>query len=71
VAAAIVDAAARIRKRRGTDRVVLSGGVFQNRYLTSRAVGMLEKKGFKVYTHSKVSANDSGIPLGQIAIARS
>ena len=50
-------------------RVVLSGGVFQNRYLKERTVALLSGDGFKVYTHSNVDTNDSGIPIGQIAIA--
>ncbi|MDD5173227.1 MAG: hypothetical protein PHV48_00120 [Candidatus Omnitrophica bacterium] len=50
-------------------KVVLSGGVFQNRYLKDRATKLLSKNGFKVYLHSNVETNDAGIPLGQIAIA--
>ena len=50
-------------------KVVLSGGVFQNRYLKYIVMELLGKNGFKVYTHSSVETNDSGIPLGQIAIA--
>jgi hydrogenase maturation protein HypF len=48
---------------------VLSGGVFQNRYLTERARGMLEARGFQVFTHRQVPANDGGIALGQGVIA--
>ncbi len=50
-------------------RVVLSGGVFQNRYLTDRVVELLNKSNFKAYTHCNVQTNDSGIPIGQIVIA--
>lgn len=50
-------------------KVVLSGGVFQNRFLSGRAREVLRRGGFDVYTHSNVPANDSGIPIGQIAIA--
>ena len=55
-----------------TDRlpVVLSGGVFQNRFLLHSVTGLLEENGFNVYTHQRVSANDEGISLGQLAIAR-
>jgi hydrogenase maturation protein HypF len=56
-------------KRSKMKRVVLSGGVFQNRYLKDRVVKLLNKNGFKAYIHSKIETNDSGIPLGQIAIA--
>jgi hydrogenase maturation protein HypF len=50
-------------------RVVLSGGVFQNKYLKENTVKLLSGNGFKVYTHSSVDTNDSGIPIGQVAIA--
>lgn len=49
--------------------VVLSGGVFQNRFLLHGITSMLEDNGFSVYTHHRVSANDEGIALGQLAIA--
>lgn len=58
-----------IAKKAKKKRVVLSGGVFQNRYLVKRALELLNKNDFEVYTHSNVQTNDSGIPLGQIAIA--
>ena len=50
-------------------QVVLSGGVFQNKYLVRKAVEALRANHLKVYTHSRVPTSDSGIPLGQIAIA--
>lgn len=49
--------------------VVLSGGVFQNRFLLHGITSLLEENGFTVYTHHQVSANDEGIALGQLAIA--
>jgi hydrogenase maturation protein HypF len=50
-------------------QIVLSGGVFQNRYLTERAAAMLESKGFVVHTHRRVPPNDGGIALGQVVMA--
>jgi hydrogenase maturation protein HypF len=50
-------------------QVVLSGGVFQNRYLTERASGVLESRGFDVYTHQRVPPNDGGIALGQAVMS--
>lgn len=64
--AQLILAAAKMSKLKN---VVLTGGVFQNRYLTNRAVELLGRNGFKVYTHSRIGTNDSGIPIGQIAIA--
>lgn len=49
--------------------VVLSGGVFQNRFLLHGITSVLKENGFTVYTHHQVSANDEGIALGQLAIA--
>lgn len=45
----------------GIEDVVLSGGVFQNMYLLPKVKGCIEKKGFKVYCHNRVSTNDEGI----------
>ena len=59
----------RIRGRTGTDRVVLSGGVFQNQYLLRRITAALEECGLRVWRHCRVSANDEGISLGQTMIA--
>ena len=58
-----------VRERTGLDRVVLSGGVFQNMYLLPRMTKLLEAAGFQVFHHSRVSANDEGIALGQTMVA--
>ncbi len=50
-------------------QVVLSGGVFQNRYLTERASAALESRGFVVNTHQRVPPNDGGIALGQAVMS--
>ncbi len=59
----------RIKKSRGLSSVALSGGVFQNKYLTERLVSLLEGKGFHVYKHKVVPPNDGSISLGQAAVA--
>ena len=68
----LVSAAARqcleAAEQTGLRRVVLSGGVFQNMYLMARLPGRLREAGFEVYTHSRVSANDEGVALGQLMI---
>ena len=53
----------------GLKQVVLSGGVFQNRYLTERAAAVLEPRGFVVHTHQRVPPNDGGIALGQAVMS--
>jgi hydrogenase maturation protein HypF len=58
-----------IREERRLNRVVLSGGVFQNIFLLKRACRRLASAGFEVFTHNRVPANDGGISLGQAAVA--
>jgi len=58
-----------IRKDTDIERVALSGGVFQNSILLSGMVKLLEKNGFKAYTHKLVPSNDGGISLGQAVVA--
>ena len=58
-----------IRRNEGINKVVLSGGVFQNKYLMEGAVSLLKDNNFEVYTHSVVPPNDGGIALGQLVIA--
>jgi hydrogenase maturation protein HypF len=53
----------------GITQVALSGGVFQNRLLSRKAVSLLESSGFQVFTHRQVPCNDGGISLGQAVIA--
>jgi len=65
----LVEAAVNVARNAGEQRVVLSGGCFQNRYLTERLVKRLQEEGFKPYWHQRVPPNDGGIALGQIAVA--
>lgn len=69
VARAIAAVVRRGAKGRRTKRVVLTGGVFQNGFLTARVTRLLAEKGFTVYRHGSVETNDHGIPVGQVAIA--
>jgi hydrogenase maturation protein HypF len=55
-----------VARRIGERRVVLTGGCFQNRYLTERTVQQLTNEGFHPYWHQRVPPNDGGIALGQI-----
>jgi len=58
-----------IKRQNGMDRIVLSGGVFQNMRLLTQTVDLLKKEGFHIFTHSKVPPNDGGLALGQALIA--
>ena len=69
VAHLIASVARRTREERRLNRIVLSGGVFQNMFLLRNVRGILKADGFEVFTHSRVPTNDGGISLGQAAIA--
>lgn len=58
-----------VAKGAGMEKVVLSGGCFQNKYLTEHTVKRLRQEKFLVYWHQRVPPNDGGISLGQIAAA--
>jgi hydrogenase maturation protein HypF len=60
---------AAIRDRTGVNKVCLSGGTFQNSLLSRQAEQRLSRKGFDVYTHRLVPANDGGLALGQAVVA--
>ena len=64
----IKDTCAIIRQDSGINKIVLSGGVFQNKLLTRLCSSALLKSGFNVFKHELLSCNDSSISLGQAAI---
>jgi hydrogenase maturation protein HypF len=67
---ALAEAIVAVARYCGEERVVLSGGCFQNRYLTQQAVTRLQAAGIRVYWHQRVPPNDGGIALGQIVAAQ-
>ncbi|MFN2118861.1 MAG: carbamoyltransferase HypF, partial [Anaerolineales bacterium] len=71
VAQMVTDAASRLRGQSGSDKVILSGGVWQNITLLRRTLSLLSAAGFRVYFHKEVPTNDGGLALGQAAIAAS
>ena len=56
------------REKTGLNDVVLSGGTFQNIIIMQKLPAALERQGFRVWRHRRVSTNDEGISLGQAAI---
>jgi hydrogenase maturation protein HypF len=68
VAQVILQTSRQIRRNTSINKVVLSGGVFQNKYLLEKALMLLRKERFKVFTNHLVPANDGGISLGQMAV---
>jgi hydrogenase maturation protein HypF len=63
---ALADLAVRLARRAVCGRVVLTGGCFQNRWLTRRVRAQLSEAGFDVYTQRRVPPGDGGIALGQV-----
>lgn len=62
----LVEAMVSIAEKTNVEKVVLSGGCFQNRYLTERAVDRLRAAGFKPYWHQRLPPNDGCISVGQL-----
>ena len=69
VARATVAVCSRLAAGHGTDRVVLSGGVFQNRRLLESVSAGLERAGLRVLVPERLPVNDGGIAYGQAAVA--
>lgn len=53
----------------GINKIVLSGGVFQNKYLLEGTLKILSKNKYYVYIPGRIPSNDGGLALGQLAIA--
>jgi hydrogenase maturation protein HypF len=66
---ALTDVCIKAREHCEVDRVVLSGGVFQNAFLLDKLGKKLLDSGFRVYTQSLVPTNDGGLCLGQAVVA--
>ena len=52
----------------GIKNVVLSGGIFQNRYILARVENRFKELDFNCYSHRLIPSNDGGIALGQLAV---
>jgi hydrogenase maturation protein HypF len=61
--------AGHLREEKNLDRVCLSGGTFNNVYLSQQMKLHLESDGFLVFTHREVPCGDGGLSLGQAMIA--
>jgi hydrogenase maturation protein HypF len=65
----MVESIVAVARRMSEEKVVLSGGCFQNKYLTERAIRRLREEGFRPYWHQRIPPNDGGVALGQIVAA--
>jgi hydrogenase maturation protein HypF len=70
IASLIIETCELIRSKERLNRVVLSGGVFQNIFLLSLVTKELRISGFEVFAHHLVPANDGGISLGQAVVCQ-
>ena len=68
--AGLVDIAQAFRSvQPNCQRIVLTGGCFQNRYLLQRAIDRLQKCDFLVEGHQHLPSNDGSLAVGQIVAA--
>ncbi|MBE9018804.1 carbamoyltransferase HypF, partial [Chroococcidiopsidales cyanobacterium LEGE 13417] len=65
----LVEIVVAVAKSVGEENIVLTGGCFQNKYLTERAIERLQAENFYPYWHQRIPPNDGGIALGQIVAA--
>ncbi len=66
---AFSDASLIISRETGVEKIVLSGGVFNNVTVLQNMVHTLKKMGMTVYTHTLTPAGDGCISLGQAVVA--
>ena len=69
VARATVDVCVTLAAAHRCERVVLSGGVFQNRRLLESVSAELHAAGLRVLVPRRLPVNDGGIAFGQAAVA--
>jgi len=69
IIALFAEVCASVRNECELNRVVLSGGCFQNSILLAGLTQKLESLNFQVFAHRQVPTNDGGISLGQAMVA--
>jgi hydrogenase maturation protein HypF len=69
IANGVAHGAARLAEDRHAHVVVLSGGVWQNRWLHAATVAGLRSLGLEAWWNHKVPPGDGGVSLGQAALA--
>jgi len=68
IAQLVKKVALRVKVREGAEKIVFSGGVFQNKYLVTRLNELFKDTGHEIYFHNNHSTTDSSIALGQVAV---
>jgi len=62
----LVEIAIAITRRVRLEKIVLTGGCFQNKYLAEHAIKRFREEKFRPYWHQRIPPNDGGISLGQV-----
>ena len=62
----LAEAITALAGQNGEEVVLLSGGCFQNGWLTERTVHLLQLAGHRPLWHRRVPPNDGGLALGQL-----
>ena len=65
----LVQACTLVNALYGITTVVLSGGVFANRYIMEKALQDLSAAGFTIAISKELPCNDGGLCLGQAVVA--
>ena len=58
----------KIKLKTGIDQIVLSGGVWQNHFLLTKMITLLEQNGFNALVHKQTPPNDGCVAFGQALI---
>lgn len=69
LAACLKDKAVRLMRQTGVSKVIASGGCFQNKRLTELLQQQFKEEGIPFYIPGRIPCNDSGIAVGQVAVA--
>jgi len=56
-------------KETGANKVVLSGGCFQNKRLAELILNLFYREGISLYIPRRIPCNDGGVAAGQLAVA--
>lgn len=65
----LADGIAAVASQSKQQKIVLTGGCFQNRLLLELTVQRLRETGLQPYWHQRIPTNDGGIAIGQVAAA--
>ena len=65
----VFDLSERLNKETGIDKVLISGGCFQNKYLTSYIEKKFTDKNLKLFKHKDFLPTDVNVSIGQAVIA--